>query len=166
MSALLILSLLGVVAVVGVGIAFVVALAKKGQERQAKAVQLDLGMDHGAPKEWAGAHTPEAKLHRRLVDVSKTLRTVSASLDEDVAGLELRVELEEHVRQTDQRLIKAATLPVGSREPAIAEIEVSVAAIEAAAADLAVRQTHSTASQDVRALEDLRGRIQGMTGEA
>ena len=166
MSIIVILVGLAAIAAVAAGTAYALSLAKRGEARRAEANQLDPGVDSGAPAEWAGAHTPEAKLHRRLVDVMSTLRVISSSTEEGIDGLELRVELEQHIRSTDQRLIQAATLPAGRREQALAEIEVSVAAIENAAADLAVGQSQVGTSEDVMGLEDLRGRIQGMTGEA
>lgn len=153
-----------VVGLVGTGIAFAVALARDSQRSVASGREVLPGVDTGAPTAWAGAHSPEARMHRRLGDAVGSLQAIAATGQEDVAGLELRVELEQHAVALDRRLVAAAALPVGARERALAELEVSVSTVEAAAGDLAVRIGSAGASSDVHGLEDLAARIQGLDG--
>ncbi|WP_370324008.1 hypothetical protein [Euzebya sp.] len=162
---LVLLALVGIAAV-GALVAFLVALARKGQERYERQGQVVPGQPSEAPAEWAGAHSREAKLHRRLGAAMQALQVQARSADEDVTALELRVELEQHALAVDRRLIAAAALPAGERrDQALAEIEVSVAAVESATADLAAASGQRDASADVRRLEDLSARIKGMTAE-
>jgi hypothetical protein len=161
---LLLLVLLLVVAVAG-GVAFAVALARRGREDFEEQNELLPGVDSGAPASWAGAHSHEAKLHRRLIAAMQALRSQTATDLEDLTALELRVELEQHALAVDQRLVRAAALPVGHREQVIAEVEVSVVAVEQAATDLARSAGEASTSADVRGLEDLSARIKGMTAE-
>lgn len=144
--------------VLGGGIAFATALARRGRQRLAEGFEVVPGVQSPAPAEWAGEHSPEARMHRRLAAAVRAGRA-QAGAHEGVDALELRVELEQHALATDHRLVAAAALPPGAREPALAEVEASIAVIEQAAADLASR-TATTA--DVRGLEDLRGRISGL----
>lgn len=159
-----VLFVLAVVALIAGGIAFAVALAKKGQDRYDAQNEL-VPVAGDAPAEWAGSHSDEAKLHRRLIAVMQDLQAMSRVGEEDVTGLELRVELEQHALAVDRRLVKAAAMPVAARGPELAEIEVSVAAIEEAAEDLSRRIAQDGASADVMGLEDLSARIKGMTAE-
>jgi hypothetical protein len=66
------------------------------------ANELIPGRASAGPAEWAGAHTPEARLHRRLVDVVDALRA-HPLLEEGTGRLEARVELEEQVAAIDER---------------------------------------------------------------
>jgi hypothetical protein len=162
---------MGLIAVVGLlvliavlaGGAYAVALARRGQDRAAASAELLPGVDTGAPASWGLSHDPEARLHRRLGDALRSLRA-QADL-EGVTELELRVELEQQAIAVDRRLVAAAALPPAQRGPALAEVEVSVAAVEQAAADLARGIGASGASAQVRDLEDLTARIRGLTAE-
>lgn len=160
-----VLLIVALLAVLAGGVAFAVALARKGQERYARQNELVPGQAGDAPAEWAGSHAPEATLHRRLVAVMEDLRTVGRDHDEDVTGLELRVELEQHALAVDRRLIKAAVLPEDARGPELARLEVSVATIEDAAGDLSRRLAQDGASSEAMGLEDLSARIRQMTAE-
>lgn len=160
-----VLFVLAVLALIAGGVAFAVALAKKGQDRYDAQNALVPGMASDAPAEWAGSHSDEAKLHRRLIAVMQDLHAMSRVGEEDVAGLELRVELEQHALAVDRRLVRVASMPAAARGPELAEIEVSVAAIEEAAEDLSRRIAQDGASADVMGLEDLSARIKGMTAE-
>ncbi|MGI9019003.1 MAG: hypothetical protein ACR2HR_18190 [Euzebya sp.] len=160
----LILIVLAVIAVAGMG-AFAVALSRNGARRFAEQNEILPGVASTAPAEWAGSHSPEAKMHRRLGQAVKAMRAQGALHTEDVTHLELRVELEQHALACDRRLIAAAALPVGHREQALAQLEVSVSAIESATGDLATRLSQTGTSSDIMGLEDLTARIKGMTAE-
>lgn len=107
----------------------------------AKQNEIIAGTPSRAPAEWAGAHSPEALLHRRLrgaVDASRAQLAAAGSGFEDVVAAIAR-----GAQEIDDRLIAAAALPVPHRTRAIAEIEPSVAALEDAVAGLAANASTS-----------------------
>lgn len=157
--------ILGLLLLIAGGVAFAVALAKKGQDRYDAQNQLAPGGGTDAPAEWAGSHSEEANLHRRLIGVMQDLDAMSRVGEEDVTGLELRVELEQHALAVDRRLVRIAAMPAAARGPELAQTEVSVVAIEQAAEDLSRRIAQTGVASDVRGLEDLSARIKGMTAE-
>ncbi len=87
-----------------------------------------------APAAWAGAHTPEARLHRRLRDAVAALRANPAM--EDAFMLDARVSLEQQALAVDERLIAVAALPEGVRADKLASVGDAVDAVEAAVAAL------------------------------
>ena len=89
-----------------------------------------------APAEWAGAHTPEARMHRRLRDAMAALQANPAV--EDAFMLDARVSLEQQALAVDQRLIAVAALPERVRADPLASVASAVDAVEAAVAALAV----------------------------
>jgi hypothetical protein len=94
-------------------------------ERQNEVVP---GTPSTAPAAWAGAHTPEAKLHRRL-----SAAVVSARAQAAVPGSgfgDVQQAVERGALEIDERLIAAAALPGQHRDAAIAAIEPSVVALE------------------------------------
>ncbi|MBL8775007.1 MAG: hypothetical protein JNK12_03710 [Acidimicrobiales bacterium] len=121
--------------VVAAGLAGAAALAIRARRDYRAGNEVIPGRPTAAPAEWAGAHTPEARLHRRLVDVVASLRA-HPLLEEGTGRLEARVELEEQVAAVDERLIAAAALPERVRDEPLALVEEEVAAMEQAAADL------------------------------
>jgi hypothetical protein len=122
---LLVVVLVLVVAVAGFG----VALARKGK-RQFTAQAGGPGLARNAPREWAGAHTPEAKLHRRLAAAATSL---SARPLGDAATIEQRVAVEQQILRLDEQLVAVA----GDADR-VAEIETLVTAVERTVARLAV----------------------------
>jgi hypothetical protein len=116
-TVLLVVVLVVVVAVVGFG----VALARKGKRKYAEQGG---GLAPNAPREWAGAHTPEAKLHRRLVAAAKSLNAQPMG---DAVAIERRVAIEQRILQLDQELVAVA-----GNANSVAEIEPLVAAVEQA----------------------------------
>lgn len=121
--------------VVAAGLAGAAVLAIRARRDYRAGNEVIPGRPTAAPAEWAGAHTPEARLHRRLVDVVASLRA-HPLLEEGTGRLEARVELEEQVAAVDERLIAAAALPERVRDEPLALVEQEVAAMEQAAADL------------------------------
>jgi hypothetical protein len=87
-----------------------------------------------APAEWAGAHTPEARLHRRLRDAVAAVRANPAM--EDAFMMDARVSLEQQALAVDERLIAVAALPEGVRSEPLASVAAAVDAVEAAVAAL------------------------------
>lgn len=113
-----------------------VALAVTSKRQYRAANEVIPGRPTNAPAAWAGAHTPEARLHRRLVDVVAALRA-HPLLDEGTGRLEARVALEEQVAAIDEQLVAAAALPERVRAEPLAQVERQVVAVEQAAATLA-----------------------------
>lgn len=87
-----------------------------------------------APPEWAGAHTPEARLHRRLRDAVAAVRANPAM--EDAFMMDARVSLEQQAVAVDERLIAVAALPERVRTEPMASVAAAVDAVEAAVAAL------------------------------
>ena len=120
-----------------VGAAVVAAayvIARAGKREFAEANEVVPGVSSRAPAEWAGAHNPEARLHRRLRDAVAALRANPAM--EDAFVLEARVALEQHALAVDERLIAVAALPKGVRTQPLASVASAVDAVEAAVASM------------------------------
>ena len=108
-----------------------------------------------APAEWAGAHTPEARLHRRLRDAVAAVRANPAM--EDAFMMDARVSLEQQALAVDERLIAVAALPERVRAEPLASVAAAVDAVEAAVAAL-VAGPQSKSSLD-RAMADVADRV-------
>lgn len=123
----IVLVLLGVVA-------FAVALAGKSKRRAKEALGLSSALAANVPREWAGAHSPEAKLHRRLAAAATSL---SGQPMGGVVEIEKRVAVEQQILQLDEQLVAAAAVPGPRRTELLAEIEPLVTAVESSVADSA-----------------------------
>ena len=119
-----VLLFVGVVVLIA-GITAATVLAVNARRDYRSANELIPGRPSTAPPEWAGAHTPEARLHRRLVDVVAGLRA-QPLLEEGTGRLEARVELEERAADIDERLVAAAALPERVREQPMADLAAEV----------------------------------------
>jgi hypothetical protein len=148
LTAILIVALVLVVAAVG----FAVALARKGK-RQFDQRASGTGLAPNAPREWAGAHSPEAKLHRRLAAAARAL---DAQPHGDVVTIEQRVTIQQQILQIDQQLVAVATAP-GDHAGGVARFESLVDSVERAVAQLAV------SGVDVDTIEHIRTQLD--TGE-
>ena len=150
---LLVLVLAGVLALVG-GI-------RRGQRRANEVVP---GVPSPAPPGWAGAHTPEARLHRRLRDAVRALRAQSAA----GAPSADRHQLEQAALDIDARLVAVAALPERLRTDHLATAEAAVTALEDAAGAMlsdAIQQQStgegrlSEITQRLRLLEEARAEL-------
>ena len=121
--------------VVGTAILFAVALARRSKRQLAANLEPTPGMPSGAPPEWAGQHTPEAKLHRRLSGLARTLAAVPLG---DAASIERKVAVEHRVQELEQRLIELAGVPEAARREAVAALELDVIAAEKEVGALAI----------------------------
>jgi hypothetical protein len=120
-----------VLVVVVAAVVFAVALARKGK-RQFEARTGGPGLAPNAPREWAGAHSPEAKLHRRLAAAARSL---DAQPMGDTVTIEQRVTIEQQILQLDQQLVAVATAPTGTGD--VVRFEPLVSAVERAVTQLA-----------------------------
>jgi hypothetical protein len=107
-----------------------------------------------APRSWAGAHTPEARLHRRLRDSVRSVRTATEGRTE--AHTDLRVTLERQAVALDEQLVAVAALPERLRTGPLAEADAAVTALEDAAAALVQR---STAAPDATTVDAVTERL-------
>ncbi len=125
----LLIGLVLLVAVFTAAIAYGAVRNKAAFQQQNEIVR---GTPSRAPAAWAGAHSPEAKLHRRLRAVVDAARAQAGA---DGSGFgDVQQAVERGALEIDDRLIVAAALPAGHREAAIAAIEPSVIALENAVA--------------------------------
>ena len=107
-----------------VGAAGGIALAQ--HRRRDRDNQVVPGRPTRAPRSWAGAHSAEARLHRRLRDAVRGLR--------GLAGVDptTRAEVERHVLDLDDRLVAVASLPADQRQAPLGVLAEQVAAVEEA----------------------------------
>lgn len=129
-TVLLVIVLVVVVAAVG----FAVALARKGK-RQFEARTGGPGLAPNAPREWAGAHSPEAKLHRRLAAAARSLDAQPVG---DAVAIEQRVTIEQQILQLDQQLVAVAGVrgDVGGLEPLVSTVERAVTQLATTGVDM------------------------------
>jgi hypothetical protein len=111
----------------------VAVLAIEIRRRQRRANQVVPGIGGPAPASWAGAHTPEARLHRRLRDAMAALRAVPG-LDATSPGG--RAELDRYALALDERLVAVAAVPESVRAPALDRVTADIEALESAAGAL------------------------------
>ena len=109
-----------------------------------------------APKSWAGAHSPEARLHRRLRDAMTALRA-NRALDEP-ALVPVREALEREALAVDDRLVAVAALPKGVRAQPLDQVTRAVESIELAVADVVAQRGPGAASSQ-QALAEVRARL-------
>ncbi|HEX2048662.1 MAG TPA: hypothetical protein VHF27_12920 [Acidimicrobiales bacterium] len=144
-----VLVFLGLVVVAAVVGATVVVRSQK--RRFAEANEVVPGTATRAPAEWAGAHTPEARLHRRLRDAVAALR--ANRVLEDAWRMDARVSLEQHALAVDERLIAVAALPERVRAEPLAGVAAAVDAVEAAVASLVAGPAASRLDQAMAEVE-------------
>lgn len=124
-TVLLFVAIVVVLAVAG----FAIALARKGKRRfDAQGT----GLAPNAPREWAGAHSPEAKLHRRLTTAARTL---SAQPLGDAAAIEQRVAIEQRLLRLDEQLVAVTAAPGPDTAERLTELAALVTSAERAVAD-------------------------------
>ncbi len=129
MGTVLVVILIIIVVIVAGGVAFFVALARKGRAKALDNARLAPGVESAAPTEWGGAHTPEAELHRRLRAAARAVESVGV---DDPAAIEGRVAIQQQIAQIDKQLVAAASAPEAARSAALARLEPLVADVEEA----------------------------------
>jgi hypothetical protein len=134
-------------------------VVRSGKRKYAEANEVVPGRATQAPAEWAGAHTPEARMHRRLRDAVEALRANPAM--EDSWMLDARVSLEEQAVAVDERLIAAAALPERVRAEPLAALTAAVDAVEAAVAALVSAPAGGRAGVD-QAMADVRAQVDSL----
>lgn len=130
MTAIALLVLAGVV-VVGAAVAGITVAIARSRQRRNRVVP-DVATN--APAAWAGAHTPLARLHRRLRAAVEAARAVP---DPDGALIRARVEVEQAALAVDDHLVALHGMSERERAARMAQATAAVAAVEEGAARLA-----------------------------
>lgn len=138
------------VAAVGAIVAFGVALTVRSKKDFDDANEVVPGVKSSAPTSWAGAHTPEAKLHRRLGDAVRAARANPRLVELGLAPQTRQIESE--ALAIDERLVAAGGLPVSHRAAAVDALQQHVIALEDAVATLV---TSTTVGQSKELLEQV-----------
>lgn len=128
-TTILVVVLVLLVAVAGFGI----ALARKGRRRFDERAG-GPGLAPNAPREWAGAHSPEAKLHRRLAAAARSLDAQPVG---DLVTIEQRVTIGAQILQIDQQLVAVAAATGAGDADRFGKFETWVGSVEQAVAQLA-----------------------------
>lgn len=128
--------LIGALLIVAVGavVAFGVMLAARSKQGFAEQNQVVPGRASPAPASWAGAHSREATLHRRLGDAVRGAHANPRFVELGLAPQMTAIETE--ALAIDERLVAAAALPAAHREAAIDPLEQHVVDLEATIAEL------------------------------
>jgi len=161
-TALLVLS---VAAVIGFGVALVVRSKREFGEQN----QVVPGRKSPAPASWAGAHSREAKLHRRLGDAVRGAHANPRFVELGLAAQMRAIDAE--AMAIDERLVAAAALPVSHRNAAIDALEANVVQLETTIADmvtsitvadskLQLEQAVSAADLKLQALAEARAEVE------
>lgn len=130
MSFLVLIPMLAAVA----GAAGVAWAVRRQRQRQLELNTVVPGVLSAAPPSWAGSHTEEAKLHRRLRDTVAALRADPRVMNAGLMQVQLAVEHE--ATAVDERLVAVANLPAGRRQKSLTELTAAVETIEQAVADI------------------------------
>ena len=142
--------------VVFAGLAALGYVALRNAQDFSDANEVVPGVPTRAPKEWAGAHSPEARLHRRLRDSMGALRANAELDDPSMAGV--RSALEREALAVDDSLVAVAALPKSQRPPRLQQVNGAVEAIEEAVAGVVALR--GPALGDVqRGIDDVRTRM-------
>ncbi len=120
---------LAVASVVAVAVA--AAVVARNRQRRNRVVP---DVPTSAPSEWAGTHTPLARLHRRLRAAVDGARAVP---DRDGALIRARVEVEQAALAVDDHLVALHGMAERERAGRMAAATAAVASVEQAAARLA-----------------------------
>jgi hypothetical protein len=124
------------VALVGAGSGAAVIRVRRNRTRRNRVVP---EVATKAPAAWAGTHTHEARLHRRLRDAVVAGRAVS---DPDGSLIAARTELERSAVAVDEHLVALSKLSERERSTRMPAATAAVASVEAGAAQLSDARGH------------------------
>jgi len=159
------------VAIAGFGVALT-ARSKRDFDEQNEVVP---GVRSPAPASWAGAHSREAKLHRRL---GATVRSARANPRFIELGLaEQTASIEAEALAIDDRLVAAAALSEPHKSEALDVLEATVAELDQTVAELVtsvtvedskelLQHSVSVADERLRALAEARAEVERVDREA
>jgi len=167
-TALLVLS---IALVVGFGVALAVRSRREFRDQN----QVVPGTNSPAPAHWAGAHSREAKLHRRLGAAVRGAHENPRLVELGLAPQMRSIDAE--AMAIDERLVAAAALPSAYRDAAIDPLEQHVIALEATIAEMVtsisvadsrqqLEQAVSAADLRLHALAEARAEVERIDREA
>lgn len=145
-------------AVLVVAVAGAAVVARTQKRKFAQANQVIPGMPTRAPASWAGAHSPEARLHRRLRDAMTALRANPGLAT--VGFMDALAALQVQAVAVDDALVAAAALPERLRAKPLADAEAAVVAVENAVAALAAQPAADARADLDRALAEATERVE------
>jgi hypothetical protein len=144
-------------AVLVVAVAGAAVVARTQKRKFAQANQVIPGMPTRAPASWAGAHSPEARLHRRLRDAMTALRANPGLAT--VGFMDALAALQVQAVAVDDALVAAAALPERLRAKPLADAEAAVV-VENAVAALAAQPAADARADLDRALAEATERVE------
>ncbi|MGI8758944.1 MAG: hypothetical protein ACR2K0_06515 [Acidimicrobiales bacterium] len=151
------MTLLVVLAILVVLVGWGATVAISGKRRFARAGKIVPGVASNAPASWAGAHSREARLHRRLRDA---VAAASANAALDTGGLaDARVAIEVQALAIDDVLVVTSALAQPARGESLAKAEPAVEALEAVVAALVATTVAGTLAEVDRGLAEVGERV-------
>lgn len=127
--------LVGIIAVVGIGVALAAGAVSKNAKSRNQVVP---DMLSSAPSNWHGSHEPEAKLHRRVRDAAAGLRATAAS---DPTMTETMQSIDREAVRLDQQIVAASRMPERHKEEALTTLEDAVLQFEDMTTSLITRSS-------------------------
>ena len=147
MSGIILGILFVAVAIAVAGGAALVVGAQRVKQNARRGQQIAPGTPSAVPLGWAGAHTPEAKLHRRLGQAMSGLRAVTDGDPLVTANVQV---VEREALKIEQKLVAASMMAERLKGPAINELGTAVDQIEDVSAQL-IQRSAELSSGDVQA---------------
>lgn len=156
MTGIIVAILFVAVAAAAAGAAALALGAQRVKQNAQRSQEIAPGRPSAAPLGWAGAHTPEAKLHRRLGDAMSGLR--GATGDDPLVTANVDV-VEREALKIEGKLVAASHLADRLKGPAIEELSMAVDQIENVAAQLIQRSAELSAGDVTAQLDELSERL-------
>lgn len=144
---LVVVVILVLLAFAGLTIATVMVAGRSQQRALNRDNHVIPGRPTHAPRSWAVAHDPEARLHRRLRDAMRALHAANAI--DTGSTIALRADLEQTALDVDDHLVAVAQLTSVHKGDLLQTITKTVESIEAAVASY----TAAATTPDTAALE-------------
>lgn len=156
MSGAIVAILVLAVAAAAAGGAALAFAARRVKHNALSSQEIAPGQQSAAPLEWVGAHVPEAKLHRRLVEAMSGLRR--ATDDDSLVEANVAV-VEREALKIERQLVAASHLAERLKGPAIDELSTAVDQIENVSAQLIQRSAELSAGDVKERLDELTERL-------
>jgi len=156
MSGFLITVLIIATVTAAAGAAAFLLAASQVKRNARRSQEIAPGTASAAPLEWVGAHTDEAKLHRRLAAAMSGLR--AATDDDSLVAANVDVVAREALK-IEQQIVAASHLAPRSKGPAIEELARAVDQIEDVSAQLIQRSTELSSGDVQEQLTQLSERL-------
>lgn len=157
MSGFIVAALFIAVAAAAAGAAALALGAQRVKQKTQRSQQISPGTPSAVPLGWAGAHTPEAKLHRRLGKAMSGLRDTTEDDTLVMANVEV---VEREALKIEQQLVAASRMADRLKGPAIAELSAAVDQIENVSAQLIQRSAELSAGDVQTQLAELSERLE------